>query len=95
MTLLTILRIVTVSSDTHQYQYPTQRQADGVDPAPFSTIMIRILRFWAFLVSFRRLYGTNILSSTWEDKCTTIAIGKAATSDGSTVCTDTMVSNEV
>jgi dipeptidase len=28
----------------------------------------------------------------WEDKCTTMAIGKTATSDGSTVCTDTMVS---
>jgi hypothetical protein len=27
----------------------------------------------------------------WEDKCTTMAIGKTATIDGSTVCTDTMV----
>jgi hypothetical protein len=30
-------------------------------------------------------------SKSWEDKCTTIAIGKGATIDGSTVLTDTMV----
>lgn len=34
---------------------------------------------------------SSLKSKSWEDKCTTIAIGRAATVDGATVCTDTMV----
>lgn len=52
---------------------------------------MKFLHFWAIFTGFEIYSSANTLSTTWEDKCTTIAIGKAATSDGSTVCTDTMV----
>ena len=48
--------------------------------------MIYFTLFLSFILQI-----LSLKSKSWEDKCTTIAIGRKATIDGSTVSTDTMV----